>query len=60
MSLWDVDTASAMRAEVTADAVHRDGFDILFKTWSDTRIARIRVAWMAIGELPHDDDWELY
>jgi len=38
----------------------REGFEIVFRTWSDTRIARIRVAWQAIGEVPHEDDWQLY
>lgn len=60
VSLWDVDTGSAVRAEVLAENVTEAGFDIVFRTWSDTRVARIRVAWMAIGELPHEDDWELY
>ena len=60
VSLWDVDTASAMRAELVAEAVTEEGFDIVFRTWLDTRIARIRVAWSAMGELPHEDDWQLY
>ncbi len=60
VSLWDVDTATTLRAEIVAEAVTREGFDIVFRTWSDTRVARIRVAWQAIGELPHEDDWQLY
>lgn len=60
ISLWDVDTGSAVRAEVTAEAITAKGFEIVFRTWLDTRVARVRVAWMAIGELPHEDDWELY
>ena len=59
VSLWDVDTASAMRAEVVADRVTETGFEIVFRTWLDSRFARIRVSWMAIGELPHEDDWEI-
>ena len=60
VSLWDVDTATTLRAEVVAEMVTREGFEIVFRTWSDTRIARIRVAWQAIGEVPHEDDWQLY
>jgi len=60
ISLWDVDTGSAVRAEVTAESVTAQGFEIVFRTWLDTRVARVRVAWMAIGELPHEDDWEIY
>lgn len=60
VSLWDVDTASAVRAEVVAENITTSSFDIVFHTWADTRVARIRVAWVAIGELPHEDDWDLY
>ena len=60
VSLWDVDTASAMRAELVAEAITEEGFDIVFRTWLDTRIARIRVAWTAMGEVAHEDDWDLY
>lgn len=60
VSLWDVDTASAVRAEVVAQNITRESFDVVFRTWADSRIARIRVAWMAIGSAAHDDDWELY
>ena len=59
VSLWDVDTASAMRAEITAEQITETGFEIVFRTWLDTRIARIRAGWLAIGELPHDDDWQI-
>lgn len=58
VSLWDVKTTTAFRAEVVARDVTAEGFDIVFRTWADTRIARIRAAWIAIGALPHGDDWE--
>jgi len=60
ISLWDVDTKSPVRVEVTAESIARAGFEIVFRTWLDTRLARIRVAWMAIGEVSHEDDWEIY
>ena len=60
ISLWDVDTKSPVRVEVTAEAIAPEGFEIVFRTWLDTRVARVRVAWMAIGALPYEDDWELY
>lgn len=59
VSLWDVDTTPMMRSDLTTDRITRDGFDILFKTWGDSRLARVRVAWMAIGETHHDDDWDV-
>ncbi|TMV09901.1 hypothetical protein FGK63_02180 [Ruegeria sediminis] len=59
VALWDVDTSSALRAEVKAENITCEGFEAVFRTWSDTRIARIRVAWTAFGEVPHVDDWEI-
>jgi hypothetical protein len=29
----------------------------VFRTWADTRVARVRVSWMAIGAAHHADDW---
>lgn len=58
-SLWDMDTKSAVRAELVAENITCDGFDIVFRTWLDTRVARLRAAWTAIGELPHEDDWDI-
>lgn len=60
ISMWDVDTASAMRAELVAENITEEGFDIVFRTWLDTKIARIRVAWTAMGEVSHEDDWDVY
>ncbi|WP_425043400.1 H-type lectin domain-containing protein [Primorskyibacter sp. S87] len=59
ISLWDVDTATAVRAEVLTDRISTEGFEIVFRTWLDTRFARLRVAWTAIGEIAHEDDWDI-
>ncbi|UWR02071.1 H-type lectin domain-containing protein [Ruegeria conchae] len=59
VALWDVDTSSALRAEVQAEDITPEGFNAVFRTWSDTRIARIRVSWTAIGEVAHEDDWNI-
>ena len=59
VSLWDVDTSSALRAEVVAEDISPEGFSAVFRTWSDTRIARIRVNWTAIGDVAHKDDWDI-
>lgn len=60
ISMWDISNKSNIRADVQAEQVTTEGFEIVFRTWSDTQVARIRVAWTAIGELPHEDDWDLY
>lgn len=60
LSLWDMDQGANVRADISADNVTETGFDLVFRTWSDTRVARVRMSWMAIGEVASDDDWELY
>lgn len=59
LSLWDIDQRANVRADVLADKVTRRGFDLVFRTWADTRVARVRMSWLAIGEVSNDDDWEL-
>lgn len=60
LSLWDMDQGANVRADISADKVTQTGFDLVFRTWSDTRVARVRMNWIAIGEVASDDDWELY
>jgi hypothetical protein len=60
IALWDVDTHGILRAEIRAENVTPAGFDIVFSTWGDSRVARIRADWMAIGPVSDDDLWELY
>jgi len=57
LSLWDTDCNTNARMEVIAENIATNGFDIVFRTWGDSRIARIRVAWIAIGAAHHEDDW---
>ena len=45
------------RADSRADGITASGFDIVFHTWGDTRVARIRAEWLAIGAVPHKDDF---
>lgn len=59
-TLWDVDSATNVRADVEAENVTETGFDLVFRTWGDTKVARMRIGWIAIGEVKGDDDWELY
>ncbi|MBU2959448.1 H-type lectin domain-containing protein [Citreicella sp. C3M06] len=60
LSLWDMDQGANLRADISADKVTENGFDLVFRTWSDTRVARVRMSWLAIGELPNEDDWQLF
>lgn len=60
ISMWDISNSTNIRADVQAENITTNGFDIVFRTWADTQVARVRVAWTSIGELPNDDGWELY
>ena len=61
MSMWDMDRLTNLRADIQAENITKTGFDLVFRTWGDTRVARVRATWLAIGEMPDgDDEWELY
>jgi len=59
MSMWDMDAGSVLRCDVSAEDVTEDGFDMVFRTWGDTKVARVRIAWTSIGELADDDAWDV-
>jgi len=59
ISMWDMDHKTNSRADISAENVTARGFHIVFRTWGDTRIARIRADWMAIGAVRDDDDWDV-
>lgn len=62
IALLDTDCGTNVRAEVKAEAVTAQGFELVFRTWSDTRVARVRLSWLAIGEAAGGDEeeWQLY
>jgi hypothetical protein len=59
MSLVDVHSGPNFRADVVAENVDKDAFDLVFRTWMDTRVARMRLSWLAIGETASEDDWDV-
>jgi len=59
MGMWDLDVSTNQRGDLLAENVTSAGFDLLFHTWGDTRVARMRVQWMAIGVLPDEQDFIL-
>ncbi|MDX1781486.1 MAG: H-type lectin domain-containing protein [Thalassovita sp.] len=59
VSLWDVDYSTNIRSDIHAENITERDFSIVFNTWDNTRIARIRVSWMAIGEIADDSDWDI-
>ncbi len=59
MSMFDLSSNTNPRADIQAENITPEGFDIVFRTWEDTKIARVRAAWQAIGELPSEDTWDI-
>lgn len=59
VSMWDLDKRTNARADISAAAITETGFQIIFRTWGDTRVARMRVDWIAMGEVSNDEDWDV-
>lgn len=60
LTMWDVSSETNARMDVQSEDETEEGFTIVFRTWGDTKVARVRVGWQAIGELPYADGWTLY
>lgn len=59
ISLWDVAQNTNLRADISAENITESGFDMVFQTWGDSKIARVRMNWIAFGELRYTDDWDV-
>ncbi len=58
LEMFDMDNQTNQRAEIIVENITCTGCEIVFKTWGDTKIARARAAWMAIGGVDADDNWD--
>lgn len=59
ISMWDTDHKSNARADISAEHVTLKDFHLVFRTWGDTRIARVRADWLAIGAVRGEEDWDI-
>lgn len=59
LSMWDISVEGNQRVDIAAEAVTSSGFTLVFRTWGDTRVARVRANWLAIGPTDHIDDFEV-
>lgn len=57
LSMWDMDRGTNARVDLSAEHVTARGFELVFRTWGDSRIARVRADWTAIGAIRSEDDW---
>ncbi|MCC5974926.1 MAG: H-type lectin domain-containing protein [Rubellimicrobium sp.] len=59
LSMWDISNSANARADISAVEIDTEGFVVQFRTWGDTRVARIRASWLAIGPVADDDLWDV-
>ena len=59
LAMFDMDQKTNQRADLSTDNITEDGFEIVFRTWGDTRVARVRADWLAIGEMTGEDEWDV-
>ena len=59
ISMWDIDHKHTSRSDITAEKITEKGFQLVFRTWGDTRVARIRAEWIALGPVRDDDEWDV-
>ncbi|HCZ00281.1 MAG: hypothetical protein A3D16_21180 [Rhodobacterales bacterium RIFCSPHIGHO2_02_FULL_62_130] len=59
IGMWDTDHKHNARADILAEKITATGFHIVFRTWGDTRVARVRADWLAIGAVRDDDAWDV-
>jgi glycogen debranching enzyme len=59
VSMFDASSNMNIRFDVQADGITPVGFDIVFRTWSDSKIARARVSWQAIGPIGVEEVWDI-
>lgn len=57
LSMWDIAVEANQRVDIMAEEVTPAGFTLVFRTWGDTRVARVRADWLAIGPADHVDDF---
>jgi hypothetical protein len=58
-AMWDIEHRTNSRFDLTSEEVTAEGFTVRFRTWGDTRVGRIRVAWLAIGQVADDEAWDV-
>lgn len=59
LSMVDMSNDAFIRADLQTENITTTDFEIVFRTWEDSRVARIRVAWQSIGAVASEDSWEL-
>lgn len=56
MSMWDMDHRTNSRVDLLVESMTAKGFEIVFRTWGDTGVARVWADLMAVGMVSDEDD----
>ncbi|RMD93085.1 MAG: hypothetical protein D6811_05665 [Alphaproteobacteria bacterium] len=59
LGMLDMDHGRNHRTDLRAEEITAEGFELVFRTWADTRVARVRAEWLAIGELDDPEQWDI-
>lgn len=59
VSMFDASKGANIRFEIRPEKVTPKGFDIVFRTWGDSKFARARASWQAIGTLSTEEVWDI-
>lgn len=59
LSMWDIEQGENQRVDLRTEQIGADGFTIIFATWGNTHIARVRADWLAIGPVDFIEDFDL-
>lgn len=59
LEMLDLHNETNYRTSIVSENVSATGFDLVFRTWADTRVARVIASWIAIGEIKSEDDWDI-
>ncbi len=57
MTMADAESSTNLRYDLRVENVSGSDFEIIFRTWNDSRWARVRVNWIAIGSTIRDEYW---
>lgn len=59
VSMFDASSGANIRFDIQAEGITPQGFDIVFRTWGDSKVARVRAQWQAIGTLTTEEVWDI-
>ncbi|MBM2576178.1 H-type lectin domain-containing protein [Jannaschia sp. Os4] len=59
VAMIDIDAGSNHRADLSVGEVTCEGCELVFRTWGDTKVARVRAEWTAMGAVASEDDWDV-